>query len=92
MGSRRRGWYRTGDNIVDSPHRLHAWLVPLKVTLTEHKPRAEVPGRAFRKISSLAAELAPNLIGSVGSGVDPANRGFNVVAARPDRSGIAGLH
>jgi hypothetical protein len=30
------GWgasrIRTGDNIVDSPHRLHAWLVPLKVT------------------------------------------------------------
>ncbi len=32
LGSRRRGWYRTGDNTVDSPHRLHAWLVPLKVT------------------------------------------------------------
>jgi hypothetical protein len=23
--------HRAGDNIVDSPHRLHAWLVPLIV-------------------------------------------------------------
>jgi len=29
MGSQRRGWNWTGDNIVGSPHRLHAWLVPL---------------------------------------------------------------
>jgi hypothetical protein len=28
-GSGRRGRHRAGDNIVDSPHRLHAWLVPL---------------------------------------------------------------
>src|ERR1035437_7294173 len=31
MGSGRRGRHWAGDNIVDSPHRLHAWLVPLIV-------------------------------------------------------------
>jgi hypothetical protein len=31
LGSERRGRHRAGDNIVDSPHRLHAWLVPLIV-------------------------------------------------------------
>jgi hypothetical protein len=30
-GPGRLGWHRLGNNIVDSPHRLHAWLVPLKV-------------------------------------------------------------
>src|ERR1039458_5675457 len=31
LGSGRRGRHWAGDNIVDSPHRLHAWLVPLIV-------------------------------------------------------------
>ena len=28
-GRGRRGLYRAGDNIDSSPHRLHAWRVPL---------------------------------------------------------------
>jgi hypothetical protein len=28
LASRRRGGHRTGDHIVDSPHRVHAWRVP----------------------------------------------------------------
>ena len=31
LGSGRRGRHWAGDNIVDSPHRLHAWPVPLIV-------------------------------------------------------------
>jgi hypothetical protein len=33
------GRYRTRDNIVDSPHRLHAWLVPLMVTIGDDRPQ-----------------------------------------------------
>jgi hypothetical protein len=35
LGSGRRGRHRAGDNIVDSPHRLHARLVPLIVRQPE---------------------------------------------------------
>lgn len=31
LGPERRSRHRSGDNIVDSPHRLHAWLVPLTI-------------------------------------------------------------
>ena len=42
LGSGGRGRHRAGDNIVDSPHRLHSWLVPLKVT-TGDELRSRLP-------------------------------------------------
>src|SRR6202022_1383530 len=42
LGSGGRGWHRAGNNIVDSPHRLHAWLVPLIVT-TGDESKSRLP-------------------------------------------------
>ena len=43
LGSGRRGRHWAGDNIVDSPHRLHAWLVPLIVMTTGDESKSRVP-------------------------------------------------
>ena len=39
LGSQWRGWRRSGDNIVDFPHRLYAWPIPLRATTTKDHGR-----------------------------------------------------
>src|ERR1019366_9383544 len=48
LGSERRGRHSAGDNIVDSPHRLHAWLVPLIVWPTGDESKSRVQPYSLR--------------------------------------------
>ena len=56
LGCRRRSRYRTRDSIVDSPHCLRAWLVPLKVATGDESQRdgrrLHRPSRTLRSASS----------------------------------------
>ena len=79
LGSCRRGWFRTGDNFIDSPHSLHVGDVSTKVTTgDEFQSKQSFP--PLMKKTRVPQTRQPAAGQTAGVALRPARRGPRLTA------------